>query len=138
MVGASARSGKGLRELMDAVARVARHEVVPKPAKITYIPPVEEAIAQLEPVLAPHLAGRLNARWVALKLLDGDAALIRGLTGFLGFDLLKKEGVADAVANACGSLVEQGFDGDMLRDRVVSGIVQKAEQVCADSVFFEK
>ena len=50
VVGASARSRKGLDELMDTAARVVTGAET-HPTKIRYTKPIEAAIAELEPLL---------------------------------------------------------------------------------------
>ena len=88
VVGTSARSRKGLDRLMDEVQNAVTYKGA-SPARIRYPQPIEEAVAMLEPTLAGRLGGRLNSRWVSLRLLDYDEALGASLRRFLGFDLLE-------------------------------------------------
>lgn len=84
VVATAARSKEGLPQLLDVTAKVVSGRIKPKPKVIQYIPEVEAAIAQLEPKVKAVLGNELNARWVALRLLDGDAALIQALENFYG------------------------------------------------------
>ncbi|HBN81179.1 MAG TPA: ferrous iron transporter B, partial [Ruminococcaceae bacterium] len=88
VVGTSARSGKGLNRLMDAVKAVTEHPAQEQPLQITYPEEIERAVALLEPALREALDGKLNARWAALKLLDGDETLLHSLNRYLKRDIL--------------------------------------------------
>jgi len=81
-----ARSGEGLDALVRAMQEVASGKVIGKPHHIQHLSSelqdaVDELLAQIE-ILLPGLP---NARWVALRLLDGDQRIIEALTkGELG------------------------------------------------------
>jgi ferrous iron transport protein B len=99
VVGTAARSGRGLGTLMDVVASL--EENPPSPRPVHYLPAIEQAIGQLEPVLTGPLTGSgLNPRWVALKLLDYDETLCGTLERHLGRPLLSEEPVALALQKA--------------------------------------
>lgn len=137
VVGTSARSGKGMGELMDAVYAVSHADDEPRPRSIVYDEPIERAAAMIEPELEQLLAGRLCCRWTALKLLDADKTLLDAMQHFLGVDLLSDEQVANKVAQARQRLAEEGIDSDALRDRIVSKIVLCAETICDETVRFD-
>ncbi len=137
VIGTSARSGKGLNELMDAVYDVSHADSGTQPLRIPYDESVERAAALTEPELARLLAERLNSRWTALKLLDADPTLMNAVQQYLGFDLLSDERVAERTAEARLLLAEQGIDADRLRDLIVSRIVKHAEKICAEAVRLE-
>jgi len=90
-----ARYGEGMKELLAAIADVAIGKTVNKPHRLRSTPPelkekVAELTAQIE-VLHPNLP---NARWVALRLLDGDERIAEALRkGELG-DLTRTAGEA--------------------------------------------
>jgi ferrous iron transport protein B len=134
VVGASARSGAGLPALTDAVRAVAASRHAPDPAVIGYGDAAERAIALLAPAVDARLHGRLPGRWVALKLLDGDAPLLTAIRTYLGFDLPEDAGVAAALARAKSALADAGVGDDALRDIVASSLVRRAESVCAEAV----
>ncbi len=76
----AARYREGLPDLLQAVHEVATGAVTGKPHRIRSEPAalkraVGQIVGQLE-ALYPHLP---NARWVALRLLDGDARIIEAL-----------------------------------------------------------
>lgn len=136
VVGTSARSKKGLDALMNEVEKtVSTNSSVP--AHIRYTKPIEEAIRMVEPIVAPLLDGRLNSRWVSLRLLDYDDSLGKSLKAFLGFDLLELPEVAQVVKEGREHIYSTGIAPEKLKDILVSCLVLQAEEMCTDAVFFD-
>jgi len=95
VVATAARYGDGLEELNRAVAEVATGAVRCKPRRLkAQSPALRSAVAQLAREVEAAFPGLPNARWVAMRLLDGDAEL------------------ADAVRSGeLGQLVDPAEDG---------------------------
>lgn len=129
VVGASARAGTGLPELMDEVEKVAYGTQKTFPPRLDYGPEVERAIVQMLPAVTRQLKGRLNPRWVCLKLLDPDESLRKSMTDYLGGDLTADPAVQGAFETCWEELEASGFTRDSFRDHIVSKIVERAEQV---------
>ena len=138
VVGTSARSGKGLRALTDAVAAVCGEKFVPRPFRVAYPEAIEAAAALLVPALEPALNGRLNARWVALRLLDGDESLLRSLKNYLGCDPAEREDVAARLRQARELLERAGIAAENFRDAAVSAIVEACESAARETVVCRK
>ena len=98
---------------------------------------VEEAVARLEPVVREKAEGKLNSRWLSLKLLDADESLIREIDALPREEFLKDEELVNELAAAKEKLLEQEIDGDRFKDMIVSALVKSAEEVCAEAVAFE-
>lgn len=137
VIGTSARSGKGLNALMDAVYDVTNKKIVTSPLRISYDDTIEEAIGILEPPVKELLKDKLNSRWVALKLLDGDAVLLKSLEKYINFDFTKNFTGEQKVNEAKEMLSASDIDHDLLRDKIVSNIVCTAEKICSKAVNFE-
>ena len=75
----SARNKQGIAALLDTVARLLRGDIQTKPYRLTYRPEIEEQINKLEPIVRKLLGDGYPSRWVALRLLDGDDALLKKL-----------------------------------------------------------
>ena len=96
VVPTSARYNQGMEALLEAIHQVAVGEVRPKPRRIqTVSKSLNSVIEHLEKqVLALH-PNLPNARWVALRLLDGDEDIIKSLrNGDLG-ELIPLETLED-------------------------------------------
>jgi ferrous iron transport protein B len=74
-----ARSGKGLNELVSVVARVIRGDERTRPRRIRGNARFMQAVSELLPLIEETLPGLPNARWVAMRLLDGDSRVREAL-----------------------------------------------------------
>lgn len=83
VVATAARSGEGLPRLIELVGDVARRHLLPKPQPVRYSKEVEGAIARLEPRIRAVVGEQINARWLALRLLDGDIRLTHAIENFI-------------------------------------------------------
>jgi ferrous iron transport protein B len=86
VVPTSARNGEGLDALLKAVHEVATGATVCKPYRIKNTSgSIQRAIAELTAQLTDAFPNLPNARWVALRLLDGDQEIIEAIkNGELG------------------------------------------------------
>lgn len=79
VVAISARTGEGLDLLCETLRQVAVGARTGRPRQVTYSAEVEEAVGQLLPEVQRLIDHRLNPRWVALRLLDGDKAFVENI-----------------------------------------------------------
>ena len=86
VVPTAARQDRGLDELLAAVNEVATGRFVGRPHRVqSQAPDVGRAVDELTGQLSAAFPGLPNARWVALRLLDGDESIIRAVrSGELG------------------------------------------------------
>ncbi len=75
----SARQGEGLTNLLRAVEGVIRGEIHTQPRRVRASEEVEQAVARLVPMIEAVAPGIPNARWIAMRLLDGDARIQQAL-----------------------------------------------------------
>ena len=139
VVGTTARRKKSLRHLMDALEQVCSAPAPPETYSVRYSDAVEEAVAILEPTVEEKCAGRLNSRWLSLKLLDRDDSLIREINAYLGEDFLRDEKLLSALGEARARLRERGIENaDRLKDLTVSALIHSAEMLCSGVVTCER
>lgn len=89
VIAASARYRQGLDRLLEAISDVATGQFICKPRRIQDEPQeLHRAVSELTARIEQAFPGLPNARWVALRLLDGDEHIIqamrRGELGELG------------------------------------------------------
>ncbi len=138
VVGTTARQKKTLSSLTDALDALLAEPTPPAPYCVRYPAFVERALAVLAPVVAEKCGGRLNSRWLSLKLLDRDDSLLREIDAHLGSDFLKDAALQDAVCRAKAILrAHAADDADRLRDILVSSLVCSAEELCRGVVVYE-
>jgi len=78
----TARSGEGIRNLLGSIDGVISGEIATHPRRVEGTPEFQQAVAELVPLIEAAAPGVPNARWLAIRLLDGDVrvqeALING------------------------------------------------------------
>ena len=126
VVGISAGREEGLDELLAALAELLAAEEPPRPRPVRYPPAVEFAAAQLRPLLEERLRGRLDARWTALRLLEGDPTLPPSLDRELGWDPRGDGAFQAALEEARTKLARSGI-GE-LGSELAASLVRAAHQ----------
>lgn len=130
VVGTIARKKKTLSVLLTALdglmtSKVQHCRTIPYPKAI------EEAIAVLTPAIAP-IAGEERARWLSLKLLDGDELLLKEIDA--RYTVFHNKTVRAALIQAREILQKNELDGEHFKDAVVSSILKEAESICCETV----
>lgn len=103
VVPTAARRGIGIQDLLHTIHDVATGAVIPKPKRIVkHAPQLEKAISSLAESLQSKFPGLTNARWVALRLLEGDDRIISAvrtgeITSILSLTELPRETVGEGV-----------------------------------------
>ena len=139
VVGTTARRKKSLRLLTDCLERVCSAPEPGEPFSVRYPDAIEDAVALLEPLVEEKSAGRLNSRWLSLRLLDQDDSLIREINSCLGEDFLRDEALQSALGEAMALLRERGVENaDQLKDMTVAALIHSAEAICCGAVTCER
>ncbi len=76
----TARTGEGIHTLLGAVAEVIEGKVETKPLRVNGTPEFQNAVNELVPMIKQLAPGIPNARWLAIRLLDGDARVQKAIT----------------------------------------------------------
>lgn len=122
VVGAAARSGQGLENLMAAIAQVTQQEEMPAPLEIVYPEPLETAIQLLTPAIETHLQG-LNSRWIALQFLDDNKILNDKIICLAGEDFRKDPTFAPLLAQANTLLEQENILPDTRKDLITAAYI---------------
>jgi ferrous iron transport protein B len=126
VLGTSATHRKGLKTLLEEISN-------PEPSMIlspvNYDESLEAAILLLLPYLENSLPKSINARWVALRLLDYDEALMKALEGHLGINLLEEEALIAILDEAYYYLAQHGIPRENIKDAIVASILKRAEEI---------
>jgi ferrous iron transport protein B len=99
VVPTAARHGQGIQDLLKNISAVATGEFVCKPHRIkSESKALKQALNKLTGMIESRFPGLTNARWVALRLLEGDRRIIDAIrTGELG-SLIQPEPLETALA----------------------------------------
>lgn len=138
VVGTTARNKKSLVKLVQSVSQLLCQPEENSTFQIKYSKPIEDAIAQLEPFIKQKIKKKINTRWLSLKLLDFDETLITALNQYLGYELMSDEEIQKQLYLAKKILSDSGITSDTLRDEIVASLVLTAEDICSDTVHFDK
>jgi len=76
----SARSGEGVQTLLSTVAEVIEGTIATKPLRVEGTLEFQKAVNELAPMIEMAVPGIPNARWLAIRLLDGDARVQKALS----------------------------------------------------------
>lgn len=100
VVPTAARQGQGIQELLKNIHAVATGEYVCKPHRLKSESKIlKNALSKLTTMLESQFPGLTNARWVALRLLEGDQRIIDAIkSGELG-SLIPTTQAAPVTAN---------------------------------------
>jgi ferrous iron transport protein B len=74
-----ARTGDGIHTLLSAVADIISGEIETKPIRVEGTPEFQRAVNELVPMIEEIAPGIPNARWLAIRLLDGDSRVQQAL-----------------------------------------------------------
>ncbi|NMC78526.1 MAG: iron transporter FeoB [Chloroflexi bacterium] len=69
----TARTGEGMQNLLATVGDVISGQIQTKPLRVEGTPEVQRAVSELSRQIEQLYPGTPNARWLAIRLLDGDA-----------------------------------------------------------------
>lgn len=99
VIPASARQGQGIPELLEAVHQVATGAYRCRPYRMTGgSPKLKNALKQLTEKILSEFPGLPNARWVALRLLEGDQQIIDAVGSGELNALMKNEPISSSAS----------------------------------------
>lgn len=134
VVGTAARKKRTLRQLTERLDDLCAGRITVRPRKLRYVRPIEDAIAALEPAVRRVLGEIIPPRWLALRILEGDASLMQRLSEHFGKDIACEPELSECREQALGILAAAGITTDILKDRIVSCILLNAEEACDGAV----
>lgn len=91
----TARTGEGIHTLLGTVADLIKGEIVVKPKRVEGTPEFQRAVNELAPMIEQMAPGLPNARWLAIRLLDGDARVQKALSSGELSDIVARQQRAD-------------------------------------------
>ena len=91
----TARTGDGVHTLLATIADVINGDIKTKPLRVEGTPEFQKAVNELVPMIEQMAPGVPNARWLAIRLLDGDAKVQQALMSGELAQLVERQGQAD-------------------------------------------
>lgn len=91
----TARTGEGVQTLLSTVADVIEGKILTKPLRVEGTPEFQKAVHDLVPIIEQAVPGIPNARWLAIRLLDGDARVQKALASGELADIASRQQSSD-------------------------------------------
>ena len=155
VVGTTARDKRTLENLKNTMYKVCKKEIIPKPKKIEYSTQIEENIDSLEQELINTykekeqknyrgipLAVEENEiseklyRWISIKIIDGEEKILETIQKKFNINL-EAENIKECTENIKNNLEKSGVTNKNFKDKIVSNIVKRAEEVSKEVCTFE-
>ena len=80
---------------------------------------IENAIEKIKPYVKRVCKGKLDSRWLSLRLLENDLPLIKEAEEYLGIKLENEKKLCTVVGTQRRILEEKGIDGEKIKDIIV-------------------
>jgi ferrous iron transport protein B len=78
-ISVTARTGEGIHTLLGTVADIIKGDIKTNPMRVQGTAEFQHAVNELAPMIEKMAPGVPNARWLAIRLLDGDAKVQQAL-----------------------------------------------------------
>jgi ferrous iron transport protein B len=140
VVGSVARKRKSLTNLMSAIATVCENKNNKKIISVKYSTIIENSILMVENSIKNNFKDIFNNnyRWISLKLLDGNVKIINSMQKFLNIDLINNLSIQESIKIANNLLLENGITSSVFKDKIVSTILFKSENIAIDVTKYKK
>lgn len=157
VVGTTARNKKTLEKLKNTIYKICNEEIECKPNEIKYNKEIEDKIYEIKEKLVEinekekisenrgfiedietndkQISSKLY-RWISLKLIDGEEKILDSIQKNLNIDL-KNKLIQEEVQNAKESLKKEKVNSNNFKDKIVSNIMRRAEEISKNVCIFE-
>lgn len=138
-VGVSARKKKTLASLVEALDGLASDngEREDTRYRVNYGEEIESSVSVLIPLVKSRVGERIDARFAALRLLEGGEATVRKIAELAGEGAFFDAELCEALDRERERLRSAGLLADSLSERIVESIVRSAEEICRGVVVYE-
>lgn len=127
VVGTSVRDKSSQARLLSALDDLVEGPA-PAPVQVRYPSVLESSVALLEPFFR-GFRGPEFGRWLALRLLEGDEALLEKAQQALEVNFGEIPGLSWALEAARARLAEQNIDAGGIQDMLTSALVRRGEEL---------
>ena len=132
VVGTVARSKKTLKRLKNVLDEVSTANEKTDKHLIEYPSVLKNAISELMPFLKEQTA--FPARWLAVKLIEGNQNILDGINKKCGFDVANSQEIAEVLNSIKGNFKNSGIKGQEISDMIATACVEKAEEIARKTV----
>ena len=134
VVKATARSGKGINELLEKVHLISNGALTAEPATLFYPNSVESAVHRVKRGLKGNIDTDKNLRFFALRLLEGDESFNNSFKRHFGADIFQKGYIRGNLNPAKRELEKLGYGGEKFAVCITTAIFERAEDMAQQTV----
>ncbi len=134
VVGITARAGKGIDLLMNALEKVTENEASAC-YSVSYPQIIEEELQKISAAAKDFLIDKISLRWASLRLLEGDEQLCNKISVFTDCDITGE--IFGTLNKANERLAKENFSAQKTCDSIVSAVVENAEKIAKQVVSME-
>ncbi len=135
VVATVAREKKSIEKLMKTVDK-SIDKNIDNHVEIIYPEIIESSIETLMPIVKDIAGEKINPRWLCVKLLDMDKSLENELEKFLSVKFSENKQLESLLEKVKQDIYDSGITTDDIKNIIVTSIVQKAEEICKDTVVY--
>ena len=156
VVGTTARDKHTLENLKNTIYKVCNGEIMPSPNEVEYSSKIEENIDLLEEeltevfdekyiqaekrgiatVIEDEKISRKLYRWISIKLIDGEEKILNSIKNNLNVDF-ENDSIQNCLSGVREQLEEENITTSNFKDKIVTDIMKKAEEVSKEVCTFE-
>ncbi|MGN1203299.1 MAG: FeoB small GTPase domain-containing protein [Eubacterium sp.] len=129
VVKATAKSGKGINELLEQIYLVSNEIVINEPKRTFYSNDIENAIYQVIKGLKGNIETDKSLRFFALKLLENDDSFNSSIKAHFGGDIFHNGSLRGNLNNAKRELRQLGYNKEKLVNAIVASIFERAKSI---------
>ncbi len=131
VVPCSAKKKSGIRTLVRKVTEMLSADT--SALRVHYGQTLEKPLCRLTEVLLPLCKENVPARFVALKCLMGERALVRQIEQHFSLCILENEAVKTALDEAAKALADEGVSEERIGDIVTESLSRTAAALCKET-----
>ncbi|MBQ8827553.1 MAG: ferrous iron transport protein B [Clostridia bacterium] len=131
VVGAAARSKKGIEELKAALAKLLSAEQKKECFKVKYPEKIEKNVSLIEPYVEDVYGSKVNSRWISLRLMSREYTVIDSLNR----NLRQADAAAVDISIEEKEYIRSGVPAAELLACLVSHMPENADDLIVSSIF---
>lgn len=137
VVGIIARKKKTLKGLLKTVKKACENSQEKEFYKMKYDTNIEKVIKEMTEVLIDeYLLNEKIARWVSIKIIDGDKKILKEIEKNLKINIQDNDKINDTLEKILKQLENLRIDRMNFKEKVVSEIVKESEKVAKEVCSF--
>lgn len=134
VIKATARSGKGINELLEKIHLISNNTMINEPKTLFYSNSIESAVHRVQRGLKGNIETNKNLRFFALRLLENNAGFNDSFKEHFGADIFHNGSVRGNLNTAKSDLEKLGYNNEKYIRSITASIFDKASSIAEQTV----